>query len=298
MPTPSARPKSTRPKRALTQLAVCVSALTLSLSTLASDFERGPAPSASALEANGPFAIATASIAKPEGYGSATVYFPRDTSQGKFGLVVLTPGFLGVPGYYQWLAERVASHGFVVVNIGTNTIFDVPDARAREMAAALRQVVTLAALPETPFGSATDTSRRALMGHSAGGGGTLTAALKDATLKAAIPMNPATTGSDFSGITVPTMILACEKDAIAPNKTFSAKYYATLSPTINHAYLEVAAADHLCPTSLAKASVQNTVGKTVISWLKRYVDEDPRYEPFITGASAPTYSKVDVQIGR
>ena len=124
------------------------------------------------------------------------------------------------------------------------------------------------------------------------------AARNDPSLKAAIPMNPATTGSDFSAITVPTMILACEKDAIAPNKTFSAKYYASLSPNINHAYLEVAGADHLCPLSLAKASVQNTVSKTVISWLKRYVDEDKRYEPFITGASAPTYSKVDVQTGR
>ncbi|MBI2731766.1 MAG: alpha/beta hydrolase [Aquabacterium sp.] len=284
--------------RALTRLALCVSSLAGGLSAQAGDFERGPAPTPGALEANGPFAIATASIAKPEGYGSATVYFPRDTSQGKFGLVVLTPGFLGVPSYYQWLAERVASHGFVVVNIGTNTIFDVPDARAREMAAALKQVASLAALPETPFGSATDTSRRALMGHSAGGGGTLTATLKDPSLKAAIPMNAATTGSDFSGITVPTMILACEKDAIAPNKTFSAKYYASLSANINHAYLEVAGADHLCPLSLAKNSVQNTVGKTVISWLKRYVDDDRRYEPFITGASAPTYSKVDVQIGR
>lgn len=287
-----------RRKKPLTHLALCVSALVLPLSAQAADFERGPAPTDNALQANGPFAIATTTIAKPDGYGSATVYFPRDTSQGKFGLVVLTPGFLGVPSYYQWLAERVATHGFVVVNIGTNTIFDVPDARAREMAAALKQVAALAALPETPFGSATDTSRRALMGHSAGGGGTLTAARNDPTLKAAIPMTPATTGSDFSAITVPTMILACEKDAIAPNKTFSAKYYASLSPHINHAYLEVAGADHLCPLSLAKDSVQNTVGKTVISWLKRYVDEDKRYEPFITGASAPTYSKVDVQIGR
>lgn len=288
----------TRSGKPLTRLALCVSGLILSMSAQATDFARGPAPTASALEANGPFAIASAAIAKPDGYGSATVYFPRDTSQGKFGLVVLTPGFLGVPSYYRWLAERVATHGFVVVNIGTNTIFDVPDARAREMAAALKQVAALATLPQIPFTSATDTTRRALMGHSAGGGGTLTAARDDPSLKAAIPMTPATTGTDFSAITVPTMILACEKDAIAPNKTFSAKYYATLNPNINHAYLEVAGADHLCPLSLAKDSVQNTVGRTVISWLKRYVDEDKRYEPFITGASAPTYSKADVQIGR
>lgn len=290
-------PQMTQAPRArrLTRTALCVSALTLSLSALAAD-ERGPAPTLAALQANGPFAIATATIAKPDGYGSGTVYFPRDTSQGQFGLVVMTPGFLAVPGYYQWLAERVASHGFVVVNIGTKTIFDVPDARGREMAAALKQVVALAALPETPFGSATDTSRRALMGHSAGGGGTLTATRDDPTLKAAIPMTPASTSSDFSGITVPTLILACEKDAIAPNKTFSAKYYATMNPRTERAYLEVAGADHLCPLDMAKDSVNNTVGQSVISWLKRFVDGDRRYAPFLTGAALPTYSKVDAHI--
>lgn len=280
---------------ALSRIALCVSALSSSLSAVAAD-ERGPTPTSAALQATGPFAITSASIAKPDGYGSGTVYYPTDTSQGKFGLVVMTPGFLAVPGYYQWLAERVASHGFVVLNIGTKTIFDVPDARGREMAAALKQVVALAALPETPYSSATDTSRRALMGHSAGGGGTLTATRDDPSLKAAIPMTPASTSADFSGITVPTLILACEKDAIAPNKTFSSKYYAGMSPNTERAYLEVAGADHLCPLAIAKDSVNNTVGLSVISWLKRFVDGDRRYAPFLTGAALPTYSKADVHI--
>lgn len=279
----------------LTRIAMCVSAFTLSLSALAAD-ARGPAPTAAALQATGPFLIASTPIAKPDGYGSGTVYYPTDTSQGKFGLVVMTPGFLAVPGYYQWLAERVASHGFVVVNIGTKTIFDVPDARGREMAAALKQVTALAALPDTPYSGATDITRRALMGHSAGGGGTLTATRDDPTLKAAIPMTPATTSSDFSGITVPTLILACEKDAIAPNKTFSTKYYASMNVNTERAYLEVAGADHLCPLAIAKDSVNDTVGLSVISWLKRFVDGDRRYAPFITGAALPTYSKADVHI--
>ena len=140
------------------------------------------------------------------------------------------------------------------------------------------------------------TDKLFLMGHSAGGGGTLTATRDDPTLKAAIPMTPASTSSDFSGITVPTLILACEKDAIAPNKTFSAKYYATMSASTERAYLEVAGADHLCPLDMAKDSVNNTVGQSVISWLKRFVDGDRRYAPFLTGAALPTYSKVDVHI--
>jgi len=286
--------------RALTHIALGACTLTLALSAQAAGFEHGPTPTAASLEAAaGPYAVTTAKVDSPDGYGSATVIYPTETKDGKFGLIGLAPGFLSTPSYYSWLANRIASHGFVVVSMGTKTIFDTPEPRGVELVAALKQVTALIDAGSVPYAAITDTSRQAIMGHSAGGGGTLTAARDNTNpaIKTALPMNPASNASDFSGIKMPTLILACEKDAIAPNKTYSAKYYPTLSANIDRAYLEIAAADHLCPTFLAKASVQNTVGKTVISWLKRYVDEDRRYEPFITGASSPTYSKVDVHVG-
>ena len=292
--------RMTPSSRAMTRISLGISTLLLSASAaLAAGFERGPQPTNASLEAAaGPYAITTAKVASPDGYGSATVIYPTSTQDGRFGLIVLAPGFISPPGFYTWLANRIASHGFVVISMGTKTLFDAPEARGEELVAALKQVAALADAGSVPYAAVTDTSRQALMGHSAGGGGTLTAARDNTNpaIKTALPMNPASNASDFSAIKVPTLILACEKDAIAPNKTYSAKYYPTLSASIDRAYLEVAAADHLCPTSLAKASVQNTVGKTVISWLKRYVDEDRRYAPFITGASSPAYSKVDVHV--
>jgi predicted dienelactone hydrolase len=282
--------------RALTRLTLALGAMTLSTALMAAGFERGPAPTEASLLGQGPYAVASAKVASPSGFGSATVYYPSASTEGKFGLVGLAPGFLSWPGLYTWLATRLASHGFVVVNMGTKTLFDTPEPRGVQLLAALKQVSTLAQAGSVPYAAMTDTTRQAVMGHSAGGGGSLTAAQATPSLKAAVPMTPASNVSDFSGVQVPTLILACEKDTIAPNDTFSAKYYPTLSTSIDRAYLELAGADHLCPTSLAKASVQNLVAKTAISWLKRYVDEDRRYQAFITGAAAPTYSKVDVQI--
>ena len=45
-----------------------------------------------------------------------------------------------------------------------------------------------------------------------------------------------------------------------------------MSPNTERAYLEVAGADHLCPLAIANDSINNTVGLSVISWLKRFVD--------------------------
>ncbi|MFT3858348.1 MAG: alpha/beta hydrolase [Aquabacterium sp.] len=275
---------------------LAATALTLSASAWAAGFERGPAPTEAGLLGNGPYTVASAKVASPAGFGSATVYYPTQTQEGKFGLVGLAPGFLSTPGLYTWLASRLASHGFVVVNMGTKTVFDTPEPRGVQLMAALKQVSTLVAAGTVPYAAITDTARQAIMGHSAGGGGTLTAARDNPGLKAAIPMTPASNVSSFDTVAVPTLILACEKDAIAPNATFSAKYYPTLPSTLDRAYLEIAGADHLCPTSLAKAAVQNTVARTVIPWLKRHVDEDRRYQGFITGAASPTYVKVDVHL--
>jgi dienelactone hydrolase len=277
--------------------ALALGAMALASAAQATGFERGPAPTQTSLAGQGPYGVTSARVASPAGFGSATVYYPTSASEGRFGLIGLAPGFLSGPGLYTWLATRLASHGFVVVNVGTKTIFDPPDARGVQLLAALKQVSALAQAGSVSYAAVTDTARQAVMGHSAGGGGALTAARDTPGLKAAIPMTPASNTADFSGVQVPTLILACEKDAIAPNKTYSAKYYPTLQPSLPRAYMEIAAADHLCPTSLAKAAVQNTVAKTVISWLKRHVDEDRRYLPFITGAAAPIYSVVDVRIG-
>lgn len=290
-------------KTKLNRLAMGAIALafsfTASLTAHAAGYERGPDPTRASLEAAGPYALDSFKIsrtdAKAYGYGGATVYYPKTGTQ-TFGIVTLTPGFLGFQLVYQALAERVASHGFIVVNLDPTTIFDFPDLRAREMAGAMKQAIELAQVGKAPYANELDATRRAMMGHSMGGGGTLAAAVADSTLKAAVPLAPWHTTKNFANDKVPTLIVACEKDIIAPNAQHSDPFYASLSATLPRGEVEVKGADHLCPISLAKAAYQTTVAKSAIAWLKRFVDEDMRYDALVKGGiDGGDYSRFDVK---
>jgi dienelactone hydrolase len=284
----------------LNRLSIGAAALLISMgSAFAAGYERGPSPTKATLEADkGPFELGSHKIsradAKSFGYGGATVYYPKSGTQ-TFGLVSLTPGFLGTQSAYVTLAQRIASHGFVVVSIDPNSIFDLPDVRAKQMASALKQTIELAQ-GSAPYKAVLDSTRRAVVGHSMGGGGTLSAAVADPTLKAAVPLAPWHTIKSFSTNKVPTLIVACEKDSIAGNAQHSDPFYASLSPTLARGEVELKGADHLCPITLAKAVDQLNVAKSTVAWLKRFVDEDTRYDALLKGGlNGAEYSRYDIK---
>jgi len=252
----------------------------------AAGFERGPVPTAASLAADGPYTVTSFAISRADGkaynHGGATVYYPQDGTE-TYGVVALAPGFLGTQPAYVPLAKRVASHGFIVVNLDTLNIFDQPPVRAKALAGALQQVKDIAMTGKSAFTAKVDSSRRAVMGHSMGGGGTLIAATADPTLKAAVPITPWSMGASFATNQVPTVIISCEKDAIAVNSQHSYPFYASLPETLPRSQVEVAKADHMCPLSFAKAAYQTAVSKAAIAWLKRFVDEDTRYDALVKG---------------
>jgi dienelactone hydrolase len=254
---------------------------------LAAGFERGPAPTKAALEAAGPYTVTSFGISRADGkaydHGGATVYYPANGTE-TYGLVALAPGFIGSQSVYAPLAQRIASHGFVVINLDTITLLDQPNLRAKALAGALKQVTQLVITGKTAFTAKVDTSRQAVVGHSMGGGGTLIAATADASLKAAVPITPWNLSTrDFSKDQVPTLVLSCEKDVIAPNAQHSYPFFSSLSPSLPSGQVEIGAADHFCPTTLAKAAYQTSVSKAVIAWLKRFVDDDARYDALVKG---------------
>jgi dienelactone hydrolase len=273
-----------------TRRIVCASALAMSaliaLPALATGYERGPDPTPAALDVMGPFPTATYAIsnanAKAYNYGGATVHYPKSSTQ-TFGVVAMMPGFQAFQAVYDSLVKKVASHGFIVINIDSVNRGDFPDVRAPQMAGALRHVIELAQAGSVPYASVTDVTRRAMMGNSMGGGALLSAAVADNTLKAAVALQPWHTKQDFSGNTVPTLIVACEKDAIAPNKTHSDAFYASLSDTLPRAEIEVRGASHVCATFLGNRKHHASVIKPTIAWLKRFLDDDMRYDPLIKG---------------
>jgi len=237
-------------------------------------YERGPDPTEQLIEsARGPFATAQTRVSSLSvtGFGGGVIYYPTDTSQGTFGAIAISPGFTADWTSLDWLGPRLASHGFVVIGIDTITRLDQPDSRGRQLLAALDYLTQRSSVR-----SRVDASRLAVAGHSMGGGGSLEAAKSRTSLKAAIPLAPWNLDKTWPEVVTPTMIFGGELDTVAPVSTHAIPFYNSLTNAREKAYLEIDNGSHFFP------NVSNTlVAKYMISWLKRYVDNDTRYEQFL-----------------
>jgi pimeloyl-ACP methyl ester carboxylesterase len=125
------------------------------------------------------------------------------------------------------------------------------------------------------------------MGHSMGGGGTLEAARTNPTYQAAVALQPWDIFQSFGTVRVPSMIIGAQNDAIAGVASHSEPFYEQIPAASEKAYLELAGADHL-----VGGTANTTQAKSMVAWLKRYVDNDTRYEQFICPPpSGPTISE-------
>jgi len=257
-------------------VALTVTGVTLipSADAATTEFQRGPDPSRSSIQATrGPFAVSQTSVssASVRGFGGGDIYFPTSTSSGTFGAVAIAPGYTASKSSMAWLAPRLASQGFVVFNIDTLTTSDQPASRGRQLLAALDFLTERSSVR-----TRVDASRLAVVGHSMGGGGTLEAAAGRTALQAAIPLTPWDLNRTFSRLQVPTMIIGAQRDSIAPVRQHAEPFFESLPDGLDRAYLELAGASHFAP------NVPNTtIAANSIAWLKRFVDDDTRYEQFL-----------------
>ncbi|WP_442929850.1 alpha/beta hydrolase family protein [Micromonospora sp. WMMC241] len=278
MPTIATRPRI--PVRALARLAVAAvlaagGALAVPSAAAADNpYQRGPAPTVAVLEASrGPFATSSYSVSalSVTGFGGGVVYYPTSTAEGTFGAVAISPGYTATWSSLSWLGPRIASHGFVVIGIETNTLLDQPDSRGRQLLAALDYLVQRSSVR-----GRIDAGRLAVAGHSMGGGGSLEAAAARPSLQAAVPLAPWNLDKTWSGVRVPTLIVGGESDSIAPVATHSVPFYTSIPASSEKAYLELNGASHFFPQTVNTPTARQTV-----AWLKRFVDDDTRYEQFL-----------------
>ncbi len=247
-------------------------------------FARGPAPTATLLEAStGPFTYTSTSVssAAASGFGGGTIYHPTNVT-GPFATIAISPGYTGTQSSMSWWGPRLASHGFVVITIDTNSVYDQPASRATQLMAALRQLVTLSNTSSHPIYRKVDPNRLGVMGHSMGGGGSLIAARDNPSLKAAIPLAPWNSSSNFSSVQVPTLVVACESDSVAAVDTHASPFYNSIPGTTRKAFMEMNNGDHFCVMN--GNSYTRIMGKYGVSWMKRFMDNDTRYSPFLCGA--------------
>ena len=236
-----------------------------------------PDPTTASLEAtNGPLTTATYTVPNPSGYGSGTVTYP--TNSGSYPGVVLMPGYQGTQQNLQWLAPRLASWGFVVINVGTNTLSDDPASRGRQITAAGTQLLALGNATGNPISGKVNGTLGAA-GHSMGGGGVMAALRDDSRFRAGVPTAPYYPNRNFSAVTDPTFFLTCQSDPVAHGNTYAVPWYNSMSQA-EKLYIEVPG-DHLCPmTGYGNKAKQ---GKWIVSFLSRWLRADTRFSPFLCG---------------
>jgi predicted dienelactone hydrolase len=244
-------------------------------------YERGPAPTNASIEATrGPYAVSQTSVSSlaVTGFGGGTIYYPTSTADGTFGAVAISPGFTAYESSIAWLGPRLASQGFVVFTIDTNTTMDQPDSRGDQLLAALDYLTQRSSVR-----SRVDSTRLGVMGHSMGGGGSLEAAKTRPSLQAAIPLTPWNTDKTWPEVRTPTLIVGADGDTVASVSSHAEPFYNNLPSTLDKAYLELNNASHFTPNSS-----NTTIAKYSISWLKRFIDNDTRYEQFLCPLPRPS----------
>lgn len=271
-------PTLCRPLAAVLTSAAFAALTAVSASALAQTPQE---PTEASLNATaGPFSVATESVRAPRGFGGGTIYYP--TAAGRYGVVAISPGFTATQSSIAWLGRRMASHGLVVITMNTNSTLDQPASRANQLMAALNHVVSASG---AAVQSRADGTRRAVAGHSMGGGGALIAARDNATLRAALPLTPWNTTTDFSGVRVPTLIVGADGDGVASVTRHARPFYASLPNATAKAYGELNSASHFTPNS-----TNTPIGRYGVTWMKRFVDADTRYSPFLCGAAHLAYA--------
>jgi hypothetical protein len=236
-------------------------------------FQRGPNPNSLTLNLNGPFRTSRTDVSGwGAGYNNVTVCYPQDTSQGTFGGFVVIPGFLSGKWQMMWACDKIASHGFVVAVMETSTVLDFPAARRGQAQSVVRHLSGTGA--PAAVRQRLDSNRWAIGGWSMGGGASLEAgASNNPRLEAVVAWEPWDI-STFITMQVPAMIVTGSNDVVAAAATMGEPFYNSI--LVEKQYVELRGQGHFV------GSTDNGDQSAVtIAWLKRWVDDDTRYNQFL-----------------
>jgi GH35 family endo-1,4-beta-xylanase len=239
--------------------------------TAGNPYQRGPDPTVASVAATyGPFATAQLTVAPGNGFNGGFVYYPTDAGQ-TYGAVAIVPGYTALFANEEaWMGPRLASFGFVVIGVETNSRNDYDTARGTQLLAALDWLTNA-----SPVRDRVDRGRLAVIGHSMGGGGALYAAEQRPSLKAAIGLAPYKPSGSLGNDRVPTLIVGGINDTTV-TPSYLDGLYPTLPASIPGAYVQLSGADHLFFTRANDIELRSQ-----IPWLKTFVDNDTRYSQFL-----------------
>jgi dienelactone hydrolase len=192
-------------------------------------FAKGPDPTLASIRAAGPFTLASQTLAKGNGFGGATIYTP--TAAGTYAMVAVCPGFTEKQNAISTISQRLATHGFIVATIDTNSTTDSPESRAIQLQAALN---TISTLTTGPIAGKVRAGSLAVSGHSMGGGASLIILKTNKTLVASQAISPyisSTTSKNLSTVVTPAGITVGSADNVAPDARHSQVFYNSIPAT-------------------------------------------------------------------
>jgi len=233
--------------------------------------------------ASGPYSVSTKNVSNwaADGFGDGTIFYSNAAFNdcGQMPGIAVVPGFVSEEESIKWWGERLASWGFVVITINTVTGLDQPISRAGQLDAALDHI-----LGDSTVGGMIQSNNLGAIGWSMGGGGSIYLGNTRSDVKAIIPQAPwfaSTIGSDK-----PALFIGCELDAIAPTNLHVNDFYREtgsgwFAPAVPKAKIEINNGTHWCAnTGLGN---EGLLGKAGISWMKRFLSNDNRFDQFTCG---------------
>lgn len=227
----------------------------------------------SATRDNGPLTVASKAIPRQlaNGFGGGTIHYPTNAGDcGLLGGIAVIPGYVSYEASIKWWGPRLASWGFVVITIDTNSIYDDPNSRATQLSAALDHIVS-----DSTVGAQIDSTRLGAIGWSMGGGGALQLATQRSDVRAIITQTPYH-DKDYGIMDTPALFITCQNDRIASSKKYSSPFY-------NHAAgpkmkIEIKNGSHFCPSYRFNEILLSKLG---IAWMHRYINGDTRFDKFL-----------------
>jgi dienelactone hydrolase len=213
-----------------------------------------------------------------EEFAAGTVFYPLTLSfDAPVGLIVFVPGFRATQDVYDWWGPALASFGYAVMIIDTNTPTDSQAARKQAAIAGVAFLKAENSKQGSPLLGKLDVNKVALMGHSMGGGAVLQAALEmGSEVNAVIPLSlyccePGQSfAGNYSALGVPSLLFVSSEDTIAPPAQHAKLLYDSIPSNIPKTYVEFATGDHMIAANGGPDLA--TLGRLSLAWLKIHLE--------------------------
>ena len=211
-------------------------------------------------------------------YFGATVYYPTNATP-PYASIAIVPGFTASPESVEAWGPFYASHGIVTIIIGTNSIYDFPEARAEALLDALETLREENTRNASPLLGAIDEDKFAVSGWSMGGGGAQRAAVLDNSIKGVVALCPWLPSPDLDHDSA-VVIFSGQDDTVAPPGIHANIHYDNTPESTNKLLFEIENGNHSVANTPEGGN--SSVGKIALSWFKLYVDQNDCYCSLLT----------------